>query len=168
MTATELRHVPAARPRVARGGVLIAGGGFAGSQIARGLGEVTIVNPTLVELWTTCPGADLVPGSVVGLDPEPRVARVRTEGGKLMIAYAELVLAVGSGSGDIGVNPPATQLGLPVDDRGLLWVDETLRVIGVPHVWALGDCAAGHTSQNVIGLAGRLARHLRGEDRSHT
>ena len=147
--------------------MLIAGGGFAGSQIARGLGEATIVNPTLVELWTTCPGADLVPGSVVGLDPERRIVAVRSEGGRLTIAYAELVVALGSGSGEIGANPPAAQLGLPVDDRGLLCVDETLRVIGAPHVWALGDCAAGPTGQDVIGLAARLARHLRGEERSH-
>jgi NADH dehydrogenase FAD-containing subunit len=149
-------NAPAPRPRVARGGVLIAGGGFAGAQIARGLGEATIVNPTLAELWTTCPGADLVPGTVVALDPERRVAAVRSEGGRLTIAYAELVLAVGSGSAEIGANPPAAQLGLPVDDRGLLCVDETLRVLGAPHVWALGDCAAASTGQDVISLAGRL------------
>jgi NADH dehydrogenase len=108
------------RARVARGGVLILGGGFAGSYVARELGMsgATIVNPTnfmlytpllpeaaagsveprhvAVPLRTMCPHADLVLGSVVELDAERRLAHVETEAGRFAIAYAELVVALGS------------------------------------------------------------------------
>ncbi len=155
-------RAPATRPRVARGGMLVAGGGFAGGHVARGLGEATVVNPTVVDLWTKIPGADLVAGSVVDLDPERRIAVVSSEGGRLTIAYAELIVAVGPDS-----DAPAARLGLPLDGRGRVRVDETLRVIGTPHVWALGDCAAAPADGDVIGVANRLARHLRGNERSH-
>ncbi len=156
-----------ARPRVARGGILVAGGGLAGSHVARGVGEATLVNPTLAGLWTSCPGADLVPGVVVEINPDRRIVAVRSEGGRLTIAYAELVVALGAGSGGIGSNPPAAQLGLPVDDRGRVPVDETLQVVGAPHVWALGDCAAGPAGEDVIGLAVALGRQLRGNEGNH-
>ena len=74
--------------------MLVAGGGFAGSHVARGLGEATVVNPTVADLWTSCPGADLVAGSVVEIDPERRIAVVCSEGGRLTIAYAELIVAL--------------------------------------------------------------------------
>jgi NADH:quinone reductase (non-electrogenic) len=108
------------RPRVARGGVLVLGGGFAGSYVARRLGAsgATIVNPTNFMLYTPllpeaaagsieprhvavplramCPHADLVLGSVAGLDAGRRVAVVESEAGRLAIAYADLVVALGS------------------------------------------------------------------------
>jgi NADH:ubiquinone reductase (H+-translocating) len=108
------------RPRVARGGVLVLGGGFAGSYVARELGQggATIVNPTnfmlytpllpeaaagsveprhvAVPLRTMCPSADLVLGSAVALDPQRRVARIESEAGEFAISYAELVIALGS------------------------------------------------------------------------
>ena len=70
------------------------------------------------------------------------------------------------------------QLGLPSDERGRLRVDETLRVAGVPHVWALGDCAAvpnqatpGETDpatcQHALRQARQLARNLRGTPRPY-
>ena len=106
--------------RVARGGVLILGGGFAGAYVARGLGKsgATIVNPTnfmlytpllpeaaagtveprhvAVPLRTMCPDADRVLGSVVAIDPERRLAEVDSEAGRITIAYADLVVALGS------------------------------------------------------------------------
>jgi NADH dehydrogenase len=108
------------RARVARGGVLVLGGGFAGSYVARQLGTsgATIVNPTnfmlytpllpeaaagsveprhvAVPLRTMCPHADLVLGSVVALDPERRLAEIESDAGRISIAYAELVVALGS------------------------------------------------------------------------
>ena len=108
------------RARVARGGVLILGGGFAGSYVARELGMsgATIVNPTnfmlytpllpeaaagsveprhvAVPLRTMCPHADLVLGSVTALDTERRLAEVESDAGRFSIAYAELVVALGS------------------------------------------------------------------------
>ena len=85
---------PHIRPRVARGGTLVLGGGFAGAYVARGLGRAgaTVVNPAnfmlytpllpeaaagtieprhvTVPLRTMCPHADLLLGSAVELDHE--------------------------------------------------------------------------------------------------
>ena len=107
--------------RTARGGVLIAGGGFAGGYVARllGRGGATIVSPENFMLYTPmlpeaasgtleprhvvvplrqmCPHAELLLGRIVGLDEERRVARVETAGaGSFEIAYEQLVLALGS------------------------------------------------------------------------
>lgn len=65
-------------------------------------------------------------------------------------------------------------LGLPVDERGRVPVDATLRVSEMNRVWALGDCAAvpneatpgvfdPPTSQHALRQARRLAKNLRGE-----
>jgi NADH dehydrogenase len=108
------------RGRVARGGVLVLGGGFAGAYVARQLGRhgATIVNPTnfmlytpllpeaaagnieprhvVVPLRTMCPNADLVLGSAVALDRERRVVEVQSEAGRIAISYEQLVIALGS------------------------------------------------------------------------
>jgi NADH:ubiquinone reductase (H+-translocating) len=108
------------RSRVARGGTLVLGGGFAGSYVARQVGQsgATIVNPTnfmlytpllpeaaagsveprhvTVPLRTMCPHADLVLGSVTGLDAQRRVVQVESEAGDIEIAYADLVIALGA------------------------------------------------------------------------
>jgi NADH:ubiquinone reductase (H+-translocating) len=108
------------RSRVARGGTLVLGGGFAGSYVARQVGKTgaTIVNPTnfmlytpllpeaaagsveprhvTVPLRTMCPHADRVLGSVTGLDAERRVVTVVSEAGDIEIAYADLVIALGA------------------------------------------------------------------------
>jgi NADH dehydrogenase len=73
----------------------------------------------------------------------------------------------------VAANPLVAQLGVPFDERGRVEVDDTLRVVGVPGVWALGDCAAvpnaatpGETDpatcQHALRQARRLARNLRG------
>ena len=108
------------RMRRARGGVLVLGGGFAGSHVARRLGRrgATIVNPTNFMLYTPllpeaaagsveprhvtvplramCPNAELVLGSVVALDTARRVAHVESEAGRFAIAYEQLVVALGA------------------------------------------------------------------------
>ena len=106
--------------RAARGGVLVIGGGFAGSYVARGLGRTgaTIVNPTnfmlytpllpeaasgaveprrvVVPIRTMCPHADLVVGFVSEIDADNRVARIRTETGVVDIAFEQVVIALGA------------------------------------------------------------------------
>ena len=73
-------------------------------------------------------------------------------------------------------NPLAAQLGLPVDERGRVPVDEHLRVAGLEGIWALGDVAAvpnaatpGRTDpptcQHALRQARRLARNLAAEAR---
>jgi NADH dehydrogenase len=68
-------------------------------------------------------------------------------------------------------NPLLKEFGLPLDDRGRVVVDETLRVEGRTNVWALGDCARvpnirsdrpdPPTCQHALRQARRLARNLR-------
>jgi NADH:quinone reductase (non-electrogenic) len=66
------------------------------------------------------------------------------------------------------------ELGVPLDARGRVLLDETLRVEGSDSIWALGDCAAVKntktpgavdppTSQHALRQARRLAKNLTGE-----
>jgi len=107
--------------RAARGGVLIAGGGFAGGYVARLLGRrgATIVSPENFMLYTPllpeaasgtleprhvvvplrqmCPHAELLLGRVRSLDEERRVVEVELpSAGSFELAYEHLVLALGS------------------------------------------------------------------------
>jgi NADH:quinone reductase (non-electrogenic) len=74
----------------------------------------------------------------------------------------------------VRANPLLAQLGLPLDERHRLKVDETLRVEGQEHIWALGDCAGvpnaatpgqpdPPTSQHALRQARRLAKNLTGD-----
>jgi NADH dehydrogenase len=73
----------------------------------------------------------------------------------------------------VKANPMLAQLGLPLDERGRVQTNETLRVEGHEHVWALGDCARvpnqaspdpdPPTSQHALRQARRLAKNLRGD-----
>jgi NADH dehydrogenase len=76
-------------------------------------------------------------------------------------------------------NPLLAELGLPLDRYGRVPVDETLRVIGAPRIWALGDCAAvpneatpGETDpatcQHALRQARRLADNLGGTPRAYS
>ncbi len=70
-------------------------------------------------------------------------------------------------------HPLVRELGLPLDDRGRVEVDELLRVRGHEHVWSLGDCARvpntrselpdPPTCQHALRQARRLARNLQGD-----
>ena len=74
----------------------------------------------------------------------------------------------------VRANPLLAQLGLPLDERGRVVVDDTLRVEGSDDVWALGDCAAVQnrktpgitdppTCQHALRQSRRLAKNLTGE-----
>ena len=78
----------------------------------------------------------------------------------------------------VRANPLLPELGLPVDERGRVPVDPTLRVSALNRVWALGDCAAvpneatpgavdPPTSQHALRQARRLAKNIRGEPRPY-
>jgi NADH dehydrogenase len=77
-------------------------------------------------------------------------------------------------SAGVRASPALADLGLPLDERGRVPVDEYLRVQGRDGVWALGDCAAvpnrrtpgvvdPPTCQHALRQARRLARNLTGE-----
>ena len=94
--------------REARGGVLVAGGGFAGGYVARLLGRrgATIVSPENFMLYTPllpeaasgtleprhvvvplrqmCPHAEMLLGRVTAIDAEQRTAHVETPDGRLV------------------------------------------------------------------------------------
>ena len=69
-------------------------------------------------------------------------------------------------------NPLLAELGLPLDERGRVEVDQFLRVRGRDDVWALGDCARvpntrspepdPPTCQHALRQARRLAKNLSG------
>jgi NADH dehydrogenase len=69
-------------------------------------------------------------------------------------------------------HPVIERLGLPLTDKGRIEVDKTLRVAGVPNVWAIGDAAAvpdpakkgqmptPPTAQHAIRQGRRAARNI--------
>lgn len=74
-------------------------------------------------------------------------------------------------------NPVTQELGLPADEKNGIVVDEYLRVQDVPHVWAIGDCAAAPdgkgglappnaqaANQQGYGIAPNLIRTLDGRE----
>jgi NADH dehydrogenase len=77
----------------------------------------------------------------------------------------------------VAPNPLLRRFGLPLDERGRVEADGLLRVRGLEHVWALGDCARipntradqpdPPTSQHALRQARRLAKNLGGEPRPY-
>jgi NADH dehydrogenase len=78
----------------------------------------------------------------------------------------------------VKANPLLAEFGFPLDERGRVRVDDTLRVEGEERIWALGDCAAvpngatpgrtdPPTSQHALRQARRLAKNLTGERRPY-
>jgi len=73
----------------------------------------------------------------------------------------------------VAPHPLLRTLGLPLDERGRVEVDELLRVRGHKHVWSLGDSArvpnrlSDHpdppTSQHALRQARRLAKNIAGD-----
>jgi NADH:ubiquinone reductase (H+-translocating) len=72
----------------------------------------------------------------------------------------------------VAPHPLLRELGLPLDERGRVCVEPTLRVEGHERIWALGDCARvpntatpgrfdPPTSQHALRQARRLAKNLR-------
>src|SRR3712207_3522821 len=104
----------------ARGGTLIVGGGFAGSDVARPLGqrgataaslEHHMLSPPMlpeaasgtleprhvvVPLRMMCPDAELLLGRVTAVDLARRRAQVETEEALVNVRYERLVLAPGA------------------------------------------------------------------------
>ena len=78
----------------------------------------------------------------------------------------------------VRANPLLGELGLPLDERGRIVVDETMCVAGTDDTWALGDGAAvincktpGNvdppTCQHALRQARRLAKNLAGDPRPY-
>src|ERR671915_2066843 len=106
--------------RIARGGTLVLGGGFAGSYVARLMKRrgATVVSPENYMLYTPmlpeaasgtleprhvvvplrqmAPHAELLLGRATALETDRRRVRVETEEGILWVRYTNLVVAVGA------------------------------------------------------------------------
>jgi NADH:ubiquinone reductase (H+-translocating) len=97
-----------------------------------------------------------------------------TLSGDERIATSTLVWTAG-----VRAHPLLAKLGLPLDERGRVRVEPSLRVEGFENVWALGDCARvpneatpgsfdPPTSQHALRQARRLAKNLaRAESRAY-
>lgn len=107
-----------ATERLARNGTLVVGGGYAGSVLARSLGEATIVSPenymlfrpllaeaasatleprhVVVPLRMMCPKAELIVGNATEFDEAAQTVAVETHAGRFDVRYERLVLALGS------------------------------------------------------------------------
>jgi NADH dehydrogenase len=88
--------------------------------------------------------------------------------GGLRIPTRSLVWTAG-----VAANPLVRELGLPLDERHRVEVDEFMRVKGHEHVWSLGDCARvpntrsdrpdPPTCQHALRQSRRLAKNLQGD-----
>ena len=77
----------------------------------------------------------------------------------------------------VAANPLLRELGLPLDERHRVEVDEFLRVRGQEHVWSLGDCARvpntrsdnpdPPTCQHALRQARQLAKNIEGDPRPY-
>jgi NADH dehydrogenase len=114
-------------------------------------------------------GVDIRVGTTLD-EVEPHAVRL-SDGDRLLTST--VVWTAG-----VRANPLLGELGLPLDERGRVKVDEFMRVEGAEHIWSLGDCAAvpnestpgrvdPPTSQHALRQARRLAKNLRGELRPY-
>jgi NADH dehydrogenase len=114
-------------------------------------------------------GVDIRAGTT--LESVERHAAVLSDGERILTST--VVWTAG-----VRANPVNERLGLPLDDRGRIVVDETLHVEGVPHTWALGDGARvpnaatpgefdPPTCQHALRQARRLAKNLNGEPKPY-
>src|SRR5437763_969259 len=108
----------------------------------------------VVPLRMMCPHSELILGRAVALDTDTRRVRVQTDEELVEIAYEDVVVdhAPASAGGRMRTRslawtagararPTRSELGFPVDGRGRVRVDSTLRVEGLEHGWARGDAA---------------------------
>jgi NADH:ubiquinone reductase (H+-translocating) len=163
--------------REARGGTLIVGGGFAG-LLRRAQARAPRRNDHQPrELHALHP--DAAGGGFGHARAAARVATTLEEVESHAVRLsdgAHLLTSTVVWTAGVKANPFVAERGLPLDDRGRLRGDGTLRVEGTEHVWALGDCAAvpnaatpgrvdPPTSQHALRQAKRLARNVAGEMR---
>ena len=175
---------------------VVAGAGFSGveaiAEVSEMAEEALRHHPRLAHVkprWVLVDGAQRILGQTpdglarfaertlarrgVEIVMQTRLASVDAEGVGLSdgrrIETATVVWTAG-----VAANPLVTALGLPVDDRGRVEVDETLRVVGSERIWALGDCAAvpnlatpgvtdPPTCQHALRQARCLSKNLRGK-----
>jgi NADH:ubiquinone reductase (non-electrogenic) len=110
-----------------------------------------------------------------GIEVRTSTAVSRVEAERIVLADgSEIPCGVVLWAGGLQPQPLVRDLGLPLDERGRLTVDRTLRVPGQVGVFALGDCAVlgdpplPATAQVAQQQGAHLARALRHEARGRT
>jgi NADH dehydrogenase len=156
-----IRHYPAIRD-VPQRWVLVDGGAKVLSEVPDRLSDYT---------------AALLARRAVDIRLGTRLASVEPDAVTLSdgtrIATETLVWTAG-----IAAHPLLRDLGLPLDERGRVLVDATLKVDGRENVWAVGDCARvpneatperpdPPTCQHALRQARRLAKSLEGDARPY-
>jgi selenide,water dikinase len=122
--------------------VAIAGGGLTGAEIAMALryrGAAVTIYSEKGELWP--PGMEPLLRRM-GVDVRPGMAMEEIQRGPVVLSGTtvqefDLVLLATAAA----PHPWLRASGLPCDERGFLLVDDTLRSVGRPEVFAAGDCA---------------------------
>lgn len=171
----------------------VVGGGYSGVEVLAELADLTrhalrhhpALDPAELR-WVLVEATDRVLPEVSLALAGRVVTRLRRRGidvrlGTRLVSAEDGRVRLSDGTGyDSGTlvwttgmraNPLAARLGLPVDARGRLVCDTSLRVAGLPGVWAAGDAAAvpdltrpgelcGPSAQHAVRQAGRLARNI--------
>lgn len=181
-------------------GFVFVGAGYAGVEALAELNDLARAAlryyPALRELpqrWVLVDAAPTILADIprrLGAYAADRLARrgIEIRVGQTLTSYDgdEAVLSDGTTvaartlvwTAGVKASPLLGGFGLPLDDRGRVRVDETLRVEGSENIWSLGDCAAvpntrtpGQTDpptcQHALRQAKRLAKNLTGEPRPY-
>lgn len=147
---------------------VIAGGGFAGVEVAGALNDfahgiladyrnltaedlsVTLVHSRdriLPELSETLAGYALVKMTERGVVFRLGVRLLDAQPGLVILSDGQIAADTLVWTAGTTPSPLIKSLGLPVNARGAILVDGTLQVKDQPMIWALGDCAAVMDSQ---------------------
>ena len=142
---------------------VIAGGGFAGVELAGALNDfahgifpdyrnlvleelnVTLVHARdriLPELSEALAGYALEKMKQRGVVFRLGTRLVDAQPGRVTLGDGEIAAETLVWTAGTAPNPLITKLGLPINTRGAILVDNTLEVTNRPSIWALGDCAA--------------------------
>ena len=202
-----LRSLESAAARLHRGeaerdlGFVFVGGGYAGVEALAELNDLAYAAvrrwyPTLRDVrqrWVLVDAAPAILseiprklGEYTHRYLERRGIEIRVGTTLASFDESEAVLADGTRipartlvwAAGVRPSPALATLDLPLDERGRVPVDATLRVKGLQDVWALGDCAAvpnertpgrfdPPTCQHALRQARRLTKNMRGAPRPY-
>ncbi len=142
---------------------VIAGGGFAGAELAGAMNDfahgiladyprlppedlsVIVVHAhdrILPELSESLARYALKRMAERGVIFRLKVRLVDAKPGKVILSDGEIAAETLVWTAGVAPNPVVKNLPIPKDRRGALTVDENLSIPGYPGLWALGDCAA--------------------------
>ena len=177
-------------------GVVFVGAGYAGGEALAELNDLALAAlryyPSLQgvrQRWVLVDSASSILAEIPRRLGRYAAAQLRHRGieihvGETLVSYDGDTATLSGGTevpartlvwtAGVKASPLVGEFGLPLDGRGRVEVDATLRVVGCDDVWALGDCAAvpntrtpGRTDpptcQHALRQARALARNLTGE-----